>query len=179
MSAISKTLKTTPTSEVISVAAGCFWGVEHIYNKQFNGKILDTKVGYANGDLENPDYKTVCTNTTNHAETLQISYEPTKVSYKSLVDFFFLIHDPTQLNYQGPNVGTQYRSAIFTHSQEQDKIARESLQEAQKKWYPNDKIVTVIEPIKTFWDAEEYHQLYTVKNPTAHCAAHSIRTTPK
>ncbi|KAG7707084.1 hypothetical protein KL931_002954 [Ogataea haglerorum] len=180
MSAISKTLKTTPSSQVLSVAAGCFWGVEYLYKKHFKDQIIDTKVGYANGTASNPDYKLVCTGSTNHAETLQVSFEPSKVSYRTLVDFFFVMHDPTTVNAQGTDIGTQYRSAIFTHSEEQEKIAREALEYAQKKWYPNDKIVTTIEPIKTFWDAEEYHQQYLIKNPERHlCPTHFVRTTPK
>ncbi|ODV83898.1 hypothetical protein CANARDRAFT_202061 [[Candida] arabinofermentans NRRL YB-2248] len=179
-STISKTLKTSSTSQIATVAAGCFWGVEHIYLKNFKDRLLDTKVGYSNGSAESPSYKAVCTGNTNHAEALQISFEPTKITYKELIEFFFLMHDPTTLNSQGPDIGTQYRSIILTHDDNQVKIANEVLKEMQVKWYPNDKIVTVIEPIKNFYDAEEYHQLYLFENPSGYqCPSHFIRTTPK
>ncbi|GMG37525.1 unnamed protein product [Ambrosiozyma monospora] len=178
---ISKTLKTTSTSQICSVAAGCFWGVEHLYLKHFKEQgIIDTKVGFANGSTNEPSYKAVCTGETNHAETLQISFEPSKITYSKLIEFFFLIHDPTTLNFQGPDQGTQYRSAIFTHDEEQRKVALDELSKAQKKWYPNHKIVTSVEPIQSFWDAEEYHQKYLIVNPNGyHCPSHFIRTTPK
>lgn len=177
---ISKTLKRLPNDEVLTIAAGCFWGTEHMYRKHFVNKLVDCKVGYANGTTSDPTYKAVCTGTTNHAEALQISYDPSVTSFKELIDFFFRMHDPTTINSQGPDVGTQYRSAIFTHSDEQSKIAKLSLEEVQKKWYPNNKIETIIEPIKSFYDAEEYHQKYLFANPSGYqCPSHFLRTAPK
>ncbi|CDK24479.1 unnamed protein product [Kuraishia capsulata CBS 1993] len=179
-STISKTIKHGSADKFVGLAAGCFWGTEHIYRRKFGDKITDYKVGYANGVTANPDYKAVCNGDTNHAETLQISYDPAKVSFKELIEFFFVIHDPTTLNSQGPDVGTQYRSAIFTHSESDLNEAREIRDAMQSKWYPKHKIVTQIEPIESFWDAEEYHQLYLDKNPNGyHCPSHFIRTTPK
>ncbi|VEU20545.1 DEKNAAC101484 [Brettanomyces naardenensis] len=180
MSSISKTIKTTSTSQLCTVAAGCFWGTEHMYRKHYNDRIIDAKVGFANGTTSQPSYKEVCGGNTGHTEALQISFEPSKVSYKELIEFFFLIHDPTTVNSQGPDVGLQYRSAIFTHDDSQGQIARQVKEESQKKWYPHDKIVTTIEPIKNFWDAEEYHQEYLFKNPTGYqCPTHVLRTVPK
>lgn len=178
--AISKTLKRTATSEICTVAGGCFWGVEHMYRKHFDGRIIDAKVGFANGKTIQPSYKQVCAGSTGHSEAIQISYEPNKVSYRELIQFFFLMHDPTTVNAQGPDLGFQYRSAIFAANDAQKKIAEEVENETQKKWYPHDKIVTTIEPIKCFYNAEEYHQKYLFKNPTGYqCPTHILRTTPK
>ncbi|QPG77364.1 hypothetical protein FOA43_004777 [Brettanomyces nanus] len=180
MSSISRTLKTTQSSELCTVAAGCFWGVEHMYRKHLNDRIIDAKVGFANGTTTKPSYKDVCNGDTGHAESLQISFEPSKISYKELVEFFFLIHDPTTLNSQGPDTGLQYRSAIFTHDNAQTQIAKQVRQEMQKKWYPHDNVLTSIEPIKCFYDAEDYHQKYLFKNPAGYqCPTHFLRTSPK
>lgn len=177
---LSPTLITSSGDEVLTVAAGCFWGVEHIYRKHYGDKLHDVKVGYANGHTENPTYKQVCTGSTDHAESIQVSFDPSKVSYKELVKFFFLMHDPTTLNSQGPDVGTQYRSAIFTMNDKQASQAKEVQTEIQAKWYPNHKIVTTIQPLQNFWDAEDYHQLYLKKNPSGYeCPSHFIRTSPK
>lgn len=177
---ISKTIKRTKTSQICTVAGGCFWGVEHMYLKYFHDRLVDTSVGFANGKSIEPSYKQVCTGNTGHSESLQISFEPSVVSYKELIEFFFLMHDPTTVDAQGPDLGWQYRSAIFTHNDEQSGIAEKVKAEMQKKWYPHDKIVTSIEPIKCFYDAEEYHQKYLFKNPTGYkCPTHFLRTTPK
>ncbi|GMG21949.1 unnamed protein product [Ambrosiozyma monospora] len=180
ISPISKSLKQTQESQICSVSAGCFWGVEHLYNKHFKNRVQDTKVGYANGHIIAPSYKQVCNNTTSHAETVQISFDPSVVTYKELIEFFFLMHDPTTLNEQGEDQGTQYRSAIFVHDDEQLRVVKdEVLPQTQKQWYPNHKIVTVVEPIQCFWDAEEYHQKYLVNNEGQPCATHFVRTVPK
>lgn len=181
---ISPTLKRLEGNQILTVAAGCFWGVEHIFRKNFIDKgIVDIKVGYANGDAEHykqPDYKTVCTGATNYAEAIQVAFDPTKVSYSDLIKFFFRIHDPTAENSQGPDQGTQYRSAIFAIDEEQLKVANQELQEAQKVWYPKHKVVTRIEYLQSFWDAEDYHQKYLIKNPTGYeCPSHFFRTKPK
>lgn len=176
---VSRSLKTTPTSHLCTVAGGCFWGTQHLFDKTLGDRIIDTEVGFANGTASHPSYKQVCAGNTGHTEALQISYDPSQISYKELVDFFFRIHDPTTLNYQGHDTGIQYRSAILTHSDEQTAIAHKSLAEAQQKWYPNNKIVTSIEPINSFWDAEDYHQHYQSHHPEHRmCSTHFIRTEP-
>ncbi|KAH3676525.1 hypothetical protein WICPIJ_009056 [Wickerhamomyces pijperi] len=173
---LSPTLKYDSNSKFITVAEGCFWGVEHIYNKYFsNGKgLIDCKVGYSNGNLPNPSYKRVCEGDTEYAEVLQISYDPSVVTLRELIEFFYKTHDPTTLNSQGRNKGTQYRSAIFYHEAEDLKIIEEVTQEYQAKWGNN--ITTRIEPIINFYDAEEYHQAYLEKNPEGyHCPTHFVR----
>lgn len=173
-------LKEKPSFQVATVAAGCFWGVEHIYRKHFLGKgLIDTEVGYSGGDSANPTYKEVCTSKTNHAEALQILFDPLHVSYETLIDFFFRIHDPTTLNRQGPDVGTQYRSAIFTHDGEQQKTAEAVKTKFQNEFWKNE-IRTSISPIENWWDAEKYHQLYLENNPDGYeCPTHYVRTTPQ
>jgi len=141
-------------------AAGCFWGVEETF-RQVPG-VIDTAVGYEGGTTLNPTYKTVCTDTTGHAETVQVQYDPAKVSYERLLDIFWLNHDPTTANRQGPDVGTQYRSVIFTFDDQQKDLAEKSKAQWQKKF--RRPITTQIVPASTFWRAEEYHQRYSEKN---------------
>jgi len=136
--------------------AGCFWQVESAY--QDVPGVVDTAVGYEGGDVPNPTYEQVCTGTTGHAEVCQVTFDPERVSYEELLERFWEIHDPTQMNRQGPDVGTQYRSVIFTHSPEQQAAAEASKQTAQAD--ARQPIVTAIEPAKDFWMAEEYHQCY-------------------
>lgn len=176
MSVISPTIKFNPQSnKLITIAAGCFWGVEQVYRKYYGSKgLIDAKVGFANGAIDNPSYKRVCEGDTQFAEVLQISYDPKQVSLKELLSFFYKIHDPTTLDRQGADTGTQYRSAIFTHDDEDLKIAKQVTEEYQPKW--QNSIITKIEPIKNFYDAEDYHQLYLDKNPTGyHCPTHFVR----
>lgn len=177
----SPTLKTTPASQLLTVAEGCFWGTEHVFRKYYTDKgLVDCKVGYLNGVTTAPLYKEVCTGTTNHAEALQVSFDPLVVSLKELVRFFYLTHDPTQLNHQGADTGTQYRSAIFYHQPEDAAVIAEVQAEVQAEFYPNHKIVTVVEPIKLWFDAEDYHQLYLEHNPDGYqCPTHFLRTTPQ
>lgn len=183
MSIVSPTLKTTPTSKLITVAAGCFWGVEKVISKYFNGKgLVDAKVGYANGNKgeSNVTYQKVCLGSTNFAEALQIAYEPSQTSLRDILDIFFRIHDPTTVNSQGPDVGTQYRSGIFVHSQEDLEVAEQVKKQFQEEWYPNHTIVTKIEPLELWFDGEDYHQQYLEKNPTGYeCPTHFLRTKPK
>lgn len=173
-------IKEKPNLQVATVAAGCFWGVEHIYRKNYLNKgLIDTSVGYSGGDKENPTYREVCTSNTNHAEALQILFDPVHLSYESIIDFFFRIHDPTTANRQGPDVGTQYRSEIFTENDEQLRIATAVKERFQKEFW-KDQIKTVITPINNWWDAETYHQLYLNKNPDGYeCPTHYVRTTPQ
>ncbi|KAJ8102630.1 peptide methionine sulfoxide reductase MsrA [Lipomyces tetrasporus] len=178
---LSPTMSVPEGAEVATIAAGCFWGVEHIYRKYFaNGKgLLDARVGYSGGTTSSPNYREVCSDTTGHAEALQIVFDPKLVSYETLIDFFFRMHDPTTVNRQGPDRGGQYRSAIFYHSDEQRQIAEDVKQRLQKTFYTSDPIATQIVAVENFWDAETYHQLYLVKNPYGYeCPTHYLRTTP-
>jgi len=150
--------------EKATFGAGCFWGVEQFF-REVPG-VIDAVSGYAGGTVDHPTYKQVCTDRTGHAEVVEVTFDPTKVSYATLVDLFFKMHDPTQLNRQGPDFGTQYRSAIFAHSPEQERIAKERLEAARPRF--RKPIVTTIESAKTFWPAEDYHQRYFEKNG-GHC----------
>ncbi len=151
--------------EKATFGAGCFWGVESFF-RQVPG-VTDAVCGYAGGCMKNPTYKDVCSDQTGHAEVVEVTYDPAKVSYEKLVDVFFQNHDPTTPNRQGPDVGTQYRSVIFTHTDDQVTIAREK----KKAWAEKFKspIVTTIEPAPAFWRAEEYHQRYFEKNGLPSC----------
>ncbi|KAI9704988.1 MAG: Peptide-methionine (S)-S-oxide reductase [Candelina mexicana] len=173
---------TTPQSlpanaQKATVAAGCFWGVEHLYRKHFDGKgLLDAKVGYIGGDTRSPSYRSVCSGRTGHAEALQVTFDPAQVSYRTLIEFFYKMHDPTEKNRQGGDVGTQYRSAIFTHDDEQMGVARDVTEKVQKQWWKNKTIETEIVPAGEWWDAERYHQLYLHNNPGGYeCPAHYVR----
>ncbi len=154
-------------TEKATFAAGCFWGVESAF-RQVPG-VVDTAVGYTGGSLANPTYEDVCTDQTGHAEAVQVEFDPAKVSYEKLLDVFWENHDPTTKNRQGPDVGTQYRSAIFFHSPEQEKAASESRARLEKSGKFRRPIVTEIVPEKGFWRAEEYHQRYLEKRGLAHC----------
>jgi peptide-methionine (S)-S-oxide reductase len=148
-------------------AAGCFWGVEAAF-RQIPG-VTSTRVGYTGGEMKDPTYKDVCTDRTGHAEAVEVSYEPEKLSYEVLLDTFWENHDPTQLNRQGPDFGSQYRSAIFYHSPEQEQAARESKEKLEKSGKFSRPIVTQIVPAVTFYEAEDYHQQYLEKRGLAHC----------
>ena len=147
--------------------AGCFWGVESFF-RQVSG-VIDAVCGYAGGQMDNPTYKHVCSGETGHAEVVEVTYDLTKVSYGTLVDVFFANHDPTTPNRQGPDIGTQYRSVIFTHSPEQERVAREKKAALEKAGKFKRPIVTTIEPAPAFWRAEEYHQRYFEKNGLPSC----------
>jgi peptide-methionine (S)-S-oxide reductase len=149
--------------ERATFGAGCFWGVETAFRKVEG--VTDATVGYSGGDLENPTYGDVCSGTTGHAEVVEVEYDPSKVSYEELLEVFWENHDPTTLNRQGPDVGTQYRSAIFFHTPEQGAAARASKEKAQARY--KTPIVTEITPASEFYRAEEYHQRYFEKNRLA------------
>ncbi|KAF9392566.1 Peptide-methionine (S)-S-oxide reductase [Podila verticillata] len=165
--------------EQATFAAGCFWGVEKAFQKFYKnqGVIVRTTVGYTGGIDPFPTYRSVCKGQTQHAEALQIVYTPTdKIKYADLVEFFYRMHDPTTLNSQGPDRGTQYRSAIFTHSPEQEQTAREVTAKIQQLHFKGKKIVTQIVPAGDWFDAEDYHQKYLVKNPHGYeCPSHFLR----
>jgi peptide-methionine (S)-S-oxide reductase len=147
--------------------AGCFWGVEAKFS-EITG-VIDTAVGYEGGDLENPTYKEVCTDRTGHAEVVQVTFDPSRLSYEALLDAFFSMHNPTQVNRQGPDFGTQYRSVIFTHNGEQQAQARAKIAELSASGTYREPVATQVCPHKTFWRAEEYHQRYLEKRGMVHC----------
>ena len=140
-------------------SGGCFWGVEYYFQKLAG--VISTKVGYMGGETENPTYEEVSSHKTGHAETMEITYDETKVAYEELAKLFFEIHDPAQKDRQGPDIGTQYRSAIFYVDQEQKEIAEKLIGILRAKGY---EVVTEVTPASTFWEAEDYHQKYYEKN---------------
>ena len=148
-------------------AAGCFWGVEAAF-RRIKG-VKDAVSGYMGGTTEEPTYKMVCTGRTGHAETVEVTYDPSEVTYDQLLDAFWTMHDPTQMNRQGVDVGTQYRSVIFYYDEEQKKRAEASMEKLGKSGRISRPIATRIEPAAKFWRAEEYHQRYFEKNPHAAC----------
>jgi len=153
--------------EKATFGAGCFWGVEATF-RQIPG-VTETAAGYLGGTLANPTYEDVCTDRTGHAEVVQVTFDPTKVSYEQLLNVFWEMHDPTTLNRQGPDIGTQYRSAIFFHSPQQEATARKSKAELEASGKFRRPIVTEITPASTFYRAEEYHQRYLEKRGLSHC----------
>ena len=153
--------------EKATFGAGCFWGVEDAF-MQIKG-VKETTVGYLGGELRNPSYKDVCSEKTGHAEVVQILFDPQLVSYEELVNLFWTMHNPTLLNRQGPDVGTQYRSAIFYHNEMQKQIAEQSKNELDKSGKYKNPIVTEITPASDFYKAEEYHQEYLKKNGLSSC----------
>jgi len=154
------------TTEVAYFAGGCFWGLEHYFQK--GPGVIDAASGYMQGRQEKPTYADVCSHETGHAETVKVVYDPSRISYRKLLEAFFEMHDATQMNRQGPDVGAQYRSGIWYATPEQRKEAERFISELQSKdQYRGRKIVTHVEPAKTFWPAEEYHQDYIEKTGRA------------
>jgi len=155
-------------SEVITLAGGCFWCTESVFIRVPG--VLKSVSGYANGTKDNPSYQDVCTGTTGHAEVVQVEFDPQVVSLDALLDLFFRAHDPTTLNRQGGDTGTQYRSGVYYTSDAQKRAAEAALTRAQTHW--SDRIVTEVLPLSSFWVAEDYHQDYFNKNPNqAYCRA--------
>lgn len=153
--------------EQATFAAGCFWGVEAAF-RQIPG-VHDTSVGYTGGNTPNPIYQEVCTGRTGHAEAVQVTFDPGQVSYRQLLDVFWQCHDPTQLNRQGPDIGTQYRSAIFFHTPQQESAAQASKIQQESSGRYHKPIVTEIVPASTYHYAEEYHQQYLEKRGQLRC----------
>jgi peptide-methionine (S)-S-oxide reductase len=156
------------STEKATFGAGCFWGVEAAF-AAIPG-VTATAVGYEGGALDQPTYKDVCTDQTGHAEVVELDFDPEHISYEQLLEAFFALHDPTTLNRQGPDWGTQYRSVIFWHSSEQEREARAKIEQltAEGVFKPK-RIVTQVEPAQTFWRAEDYHQRYLEKRGLASC----------
>lgn len=153
--------------EKATFAAGCFWGVEARF-QQLPG-VIATAVGYEGGLLASPTYQQVCTDRTGHAEAVEIDFDPSKISYQQLLDEFFVLHDPTQLNRQGPDWGSQYRSVVFYHSPEQEKAAKETIARLTAEKRFSKPVVTQVVPAETFWRAEDYHQKYLEKRGAVSC----------
>ncbi len=153
--------------EKATFGAGCFWGVEAAFRK-LNG-VVDTKVGFMGGSIENPSYDQVCTNSTGHAEVVQVLFDDKRITYEELLAVFWRIHDPTQVNRQGLDVGSQYRSVIFYHTDDQHKTAVKSKQHMQDSLKYKPPVATEIVPAGEFYPAEEYHQRYFEKQGTAGC----------
>lgn len=154
-------------TEKAMFGAGCFWGVQYYFD-QVPG-VISSSVGYSGGHTENPSYEDVCTRTTGHAEVVELEFDPAKVSYKTLLQHFFRLHDPTQLNRQGPDVGDNYRSVIFYYDDNQKAQAETEKEKAQKKF--DKRVVTEISPSKEFYPAEDYHQKFTERTGHGFCAA--------
>jgi peptide-methionine (S)-S-oxide reductase len=154
-------------TEKATFGAGCFWGVEAAF-RQVPG-VVDAAVGYEGGTMPNPTYRDVCTDETGHAEVVEVTFDPARVSYDQLLDVFWANHDPTQKNRQGPDVGTQYRSAVFFHSPAQRDAAIASRERLEKSGKLRRPIATEITPASTFWRAEDYHQRYLEKRGLASC----------
>jgi methionine-S-sulfoxide reductase len=158
-----KTENQATKTEKATFGAGCFWQVEEQF-RALDG-VIDTVVGYEGGEIENPTYEQVCTGTTGHVEVCQVEFDPSRIGYEEIVQKYFEIHDPTQLNRQGPDVGWQYRSVIFTEDDRQAETARRVLERNQERF--RSPIVTEVEPAKPFWRAEDYHQCYLQKRQSS------------
>ena len=154
-------------AEIATFGAGCFWGVEAAFQRVPG--VIETAVGYSGGHTESPSYQDVCTDETGHAEVVQVAFDPAKVSFEELLQVFWGMHDPTQLNRQGPDVGTQYRTAIFFHSPEQAAVAKKSREALEASGKLKRPIATEITPAGKFYRAEEYHQKYLQKRGAASC----------
>ena len=148
-------------TEKATFGAGCFWGVEMRF-REIEG-VIDARVGYMGGDAENPTYEQVCTDETGHAEVCEVTFDPERIGFEALARAFFALHDPTQVNRQGPDVGDQYRSVIFTHDDRQHQVAERIRNELDESGRFDRPIATAIEPAATFWRAEEYHQQYLAR----------------
>jgi peptide-methionine (S)-S-oxide reductase len=161
------------THEKATFGAGCFWGVEYVFRRVPG--VIDAQVGYSGGTTPNPTYEQVCSHTTGHAEVTQVTFAPEQVSFDQLLEVFWAMHDPTQVNRQGPDIGDQYRSVIFTHSEDQSLAAKTSKERAQERI--SKPIATEIVPLTAFYPAEDYHQAYYEKNGhTPYCHVVPTRT---
>ncbi len=160
--------KTELATQLATFGAGCFWGVEARF-RELEG-VLDATSGYMGGEAADPGYKAVCTGTTGHAEVVQVSFDPQHVSYETLLGLFFEMHNPTTLNRQGPDIGNQYRSVVFFHSDEQETAAHRAIEAVDQSGRWPDPVVTVVQAAMPFWPAEEYHQRYLEKHGLGSCS---------
>ncbi len=158
----ASTLPPLPADAVF--AGGCFWGIEHLFSRLPG--VLNAESGYSGGHVENPTYEQVCTGRTGHAEAVRVTYDPTRIDYERLARHFFEFHDPTQLNRQGPDIGTQYRSAVFYANEAEKRIVADLIVQLEARGY---KVVTMLEPLSIFYPAEEYHQRYLARHPGHFC----------
>jgi len=159
-------------TETATFGGGCFWCIEAAF-EEIDG-VESVTSGYAGGHTEDPSYREVCSGSTGHAEVVQVAYDPATISYEELLEVFFTVHDPTQLNRQGPDVGTQYRSIVLSHDDEQREIAASYIEALDEEGGYEDDVVTELEPLETFYRAEEKHQDYFAKNPNdAYCSMHA------
>ena len=163
--ATSAPLAPATARAVATFGAGCFWGVEQAF-REIDG-VIETSVGFAGGNVANPTYEMVCSDRTGHAEVVEVIYDPSKVTYDRLLDAFLELHDPTQMNRQGPDVGSQYRSAVFTHDEAQAVAAKAAIERHKGRF--RRPIVTTVEPAGPYWKAEDYHQQYLEKRGLASC----------
>ncbi|WIV66853.1 peptide-methionine (S)-S-oxide reductase MsrA [Natrialbaceae archaeon AArc-T1-2] len=159
-------------TEIATFGGGCFWCIEAPFT-ELDG-VESVTSGYAGGHVDDPTYREVCSGTTGHAEVVQVEYAPAEIGYDELLEVFFAVHDPTQLNRQGPDVGTQYRSIVLYHDDEQRELAQAYIEALEEDGGYDDEIVTELQPLEEFWRAEEYHQNYFEKNPRdAYCRMHA------
>ncbi len=154
-------------TDIATFGAGCFWGVEDLFRRQPG--VLDAVAGYCGGHTEHPTYEDVCTDRTGHAEVVQVTYDPDTITYEQLLQVFFENHNPTQRNAQGPDIGSQYRSVIFTHSSAQEDAAKKAIAAVDASGTWKKPVVTQVEPAKPFYKAEEYHQRYLAKHGLGSC----------
>src|SRR5574341_162726 len=160
---------TSPATELITLAGGCFWCLEAVY-LDVEG-VVDVESGYSNGHVADPGYEAVCTGNTGHAEVVRVRFDPQHIALRELLEIFFVIHDPTTLNRQGNDVGTQYRSGVYTHSEEQAHIAHEVIAELEASRIHRSAVVTEVQPERNYWPAERYHQRYFQNHPEqGYCA---------
>ena len=152
--------------EKVLLGAGCFWGVEELFKKKEG--ILSTKVGYSGGETTDPSYSSVCSGTTGHAEVVLVEFDPALISFENVLDYFFRLHDPTTLNRQHNDIGTQYRSVIFTYSEEQRLITQQVIKRINESKYFKNPVVTQVLSAQKFYEAEKYHQDYLQKNPSGY-----------
>ena len=152
---------------IATFGAGCFWGVEETFRTTEG--VLNTAVGYMGGETDSPTYQEVCTDRTGHAEVVQVEYDPARIAYDALVDIFFDNHNPTELNRQGPDVGSQYRSVVFYEDDSQKEVALRKKEELKASGRFKREVVTLVEPVQPFWPAEEYHQQYLLKRGMSSC----------
>jgi len=169
--------KSESNEAVVTLAGGCFWCTEAVFERMKG--VNDVVSGYIGGAMPDPDYKSVCTGTTGHAEAVEVYYDPSVTSYEAILEVFFKTHDPTTLNRQGADIGTQYRSAIFYHDEEEKKVAEAYIAKLNETKEFGRPVVTTLEPASKFYPAEEYHQDYFRKNPTAGYCQAVVRTKVK